>query len=367
MGDIQGYNKRNRSTTLRVFHKDRDQVELVWNGSKFLIFYNQKYLRDLTYNVAIESSSISTYDSNEEYTAGETFVTYINESSPTTIYQSEAIYRCSVDALAGESPEIAQTKWVYQGATASEVTIDDVQDLRQELESRIQYTDLSDDFSVDGNTKEVSLNIDYITVTNYSPAEDIQPDPEEVSFNNLIWATSNSDWTDGGAGIVSVDNNAANDAIYGKLYNTAAVTRLLAANSGYRLPTRDEINSIKNNFSGDYVSDNTVPWETRGTLESFSPLWTEQAGLNLVPAGYYRDYGGFTGFGAKGSYSNLWRTKLSYEDSLTYGWAYLTSPWDLTQTGAGQDPYIIIITPSTNSSTTIDPEMYYSVRLIKDI
>jgi len=74
----------------------------------------------LTFIDAPESETITldtveVYDDTVAYTAGNTFVSYVNPGSTEEQFQVEAIYRCSVDTIAGESPEDTPSKWIYQG------------------------------------------------------------------------------------------------------------------------------------------------------------------------------------------------------------------------------------------------------------
>lgn len=49
MSKTQGYNKRLRSTTLRIWHRDRDQYEFLWSDEdeKFVVYKNGEYFQDL--------------------------------------------------------------------------------------------------------------------------------------------------------------------------------------------------------------------------------------------------------------------------------------------------------------------------------
>lgn len=186
MGKVQGINKEHNSTTINWYRRSgREKVELVWDGSKYLIYVNGVYLRDLVTDIKIPTTSIEVWNPDVNYEANSTFVSFINETSPTEQFQTEAIYRCAIDTQAGESPEIAQEKWIYQGSTdtVSDLKISDVQDLRTELDDRIKYSDLNSQFNVDPNTKQISLNVEYITVSDYKPSNDIPPVGEEASWN----------------------------------------------------------------------------------------------------------------------------------------------------------------------------------------
>jgi uncharacterized protein (TIGR02145 family) len=65
----------------------------------------------------ITLDTVEVYDDTKAYTAGNTFVSYVNAVSTDPQFQEEAIYRCDVDTLAGESPESHPSKWVYQGTS----------------------------------------------------------------------------------------------------------------------------------------------------------------------------------------------------------------------------------------------------------
>jgi uncharacterized protein (TIGR02145 family) len=63
----------------------------------------------------ITLDTVEVWDDTKAYTAGNTFVSYVNAGSSDPQFQNEAIYRCDVDTTAGESPETNPEKWVYQG------------------------------------------------------------------------------------------------------------------------------------------------------------------------------------------------------------------------------------------------------------
>src|SRR6056297_788896 len=219
MPKTQGYIKPIFSTTLRIWRKERDQIELAWDGQDILLYRNGKYLRKITETPTIQ---IEVWDSTETYIAGDNFVSYkspdyavLPESDP---FSEEYIYRCIQNTNAGESPETYPEKWSRQGkvGTVGDNTIflSDVSGLEEALDLCIKYDDLSEDFTVDSSNK-VSLNIDYITLSDYSPAEAIQPDLEETQIGTTIWKTSNESWDDGGSGIYYPDGDSNNEAIYG--------------------------------------------------------------------------------------------------------------------------------------------------------
>ena len=57
------------------------------------------------------------------YTSGNTYVTYVNTGSSDPQFQTEAIYRCDINTIAGESPETNPEKWIYNGQSV-EITYD---------------------------------------------------------------------------------------------------------------------------------------------------------------------------------------------------------------------------------------------------
>jgi len=60
-------------------------------------------------------NDVESWQSNKVYRAGNVFVSYVNAGSANPQFQTEALYRCDSDTLAGESPETHEAKWVYQG------------------------------------------------------------------------------------------------------------------------------------------------------------------------------------------------------------------------------------------------------------
>ena len=71
-------------------------------------------------NVEVYDASKPNDDGGYAYYAGNTFVSYLNLDSPDPQFQAEALYRCTDNALTGESPETNPEKWIYQGI---EVTV----------------------------------------------------------------------------------------------------------------------------------------------------------------------------------------------------------------------------------------------------
>ena len=222
-----------------------------------IIFRDNAWIFDPPINIGtIQIGAIEVWDPEKAYISGNTYVSYagsdVNYLPEDDPFYTEYIYRCIEDTLAGESPFLYPEKWLrtakVNDSLTSTVHITDVYGLEETLENTVNITDLGDNFYVDPNTGKISLKIDYITVNDYTPAETIipeEPDPEivgsgEVKINNTIWKLCNETWTDGGEGILvprTSNTVLADYQIYGYLYNQPAITRLLAANPGYRLPT----------------------------------------------------------------------------------------------------------------------------------
>jgi uncharacterized protein (TIGR02145 family) len=85
----------------------------------------------------ITLDTVEVWDDTKAYTAGNTFVSYVNAGSSDPQFQNEAIYRCDIDTTAGESPETNPEKWVYQGTqvelssgNTSNTAVDDLNTLK---------------------------------------------------------------------------------------------------------------------------------------------------------------------------------------------------------------------------------------------
>lgn len=212
------------------------------------------------------------YDDLVEYKVGDIIV-YISpyaemleEGDP---LKEEGLYECVIDTEAGENPEIAPNKWRYLGKlgeTAGGTPITEIPGLQTELEDRVKYSDIGDNLIVTSN-KQVNLDVTYLTVTGYSPAEDIQPSPAdptdptnpmgEVKINNTIWKAANEvvkDELSDTSGIFPARDVDGNDvsANFGCLYTRAAVQRVLDYYNGeYRLPTLNDYNDSLARNRGD--------------------------------------------------------------------------------------------------------------------
>lgn len=198
------------------------------------------------------------YDAGATYNVGDVIVyispqaEFLPEGDP---FKEEYLYKCLAEANAGESPETWPEKWERLGKLSdvsnSIILIANVLGLQDSLNERVKYTDIGSNLSVTSE-KKVNVNISYVTVNNYSPAEDIVATPEEeVTINGVIWKTKNETWTDGGTGIFQPMYDANTPAPldpYGYLYTPAAAQRLIAANPGYRLFNTEDIKDTFGNI-----------------------------------------------------------------------------------------------------------------------
>ena len=343
MSKTQGYIKPIFSTTLRIWRRERDQIELAWDGQDILLYRNGKYLRKITDTPTIQ---IEVWDATETYLGGDNFVSYkspdyefLSEDNP---FAEEYIYRCVENTNAGESPETNPNKWSRQGkvGTTGENTvfISDVSGLEEQLSERIEYTDLSDEFTVDEDNKQVSLNIDYITLTDFSGKDYIQPANNEVKIGDTIWKDSNETWDDSGEGIFYPNNDPNNESNYGLLYTKKAVDRLLAANPGYTLPS--------------YY--NTLDYDTE-------TLTLPKAGYSqLVPQSGNRIYVLFE----HSSFSYVWREPIIADNPFSSGKFFAL----VARQDTGDDTLAFSSINITKSDEYTDDEnAAFPVRLVKDI
>ena len=113
----------------------------------------------------------------------------------------------------------------------------------------------------------------------------------------ILQATTEAEWVSYGNDKIGawrhLDDNPANDAIYGKLYNWFAVNDYRGlAPAGYHIPTDDEWAILINNLGGDGLAG--------GKMKSTSTLWqqpnagvTNSSGFSALPGGYIYSYGYF--------------------------------------------------------------------------
>jgi uncharacterized protein (TIGR02145 family) len=116
------------------------------------------------------------------------------------------------------------------------------------------------------------------------------------------------------------NNDPANDAIYGKLYNWYAINDPRGfAPFGYRVPTDEDWTDLINCLGGESVAG--------GKMKSTSSLWnvpntgaTNESGFNALPGGY-RDFDG--SFSSIGNFGTWWsstetNTNLAWYRYLLY-------------------------------------------------
>ncbi len=89
------------------------------------IWYYRGYsgIAQLSSSGSYTTSNVSVWDEDTSYTAGNIYVSYVNEDSDDEQFQTSQIYRCIVDTTAGESPENTPDSWELQGTTVSTSTM----------------------------------------------------------------------------------------------------------------------------------------------------------------------------------------------------------------------------------------------------
>ena len=171
---------------------------------------------------------------------------------------------------------------------------------------------------VGGKEQQSTPTYTHISLTNYSPNEDIMPAEGEVRVGDMIWKTKNETWNDGGDDIYYPNGDPLNESDYGLLYTAEATERLLADNPGYRLPTTHDMlkfldyleilnettaqySLIANKISSD---DNDLWWHENDA--------TNELGLGFVPAGYARINNGELSYTLFKVYSSFWVNNGEY-------------------------------------------------------
>jgi uncharacterized protein (TIGR02145 family) len=352
-----------------------------------IIFDQNKWVFDPPIEIgSIQVAEIEVWNPEKAYLAGNTYVSYVYpeiellpQGSPFAV---NYIYRCNANTLAGESPYTHSYKWIRMGAlnqtVSSTIFITDVYGLEESLQNTVNINNLSDQFYVDPVSGNISLNIDYITVNNYTPAQNVLPEPEdpeeagsgEIRLNNTIWKLNNEFWTDGGAGIeyprisLTVD---ADPTVYGYLYSWAAVERLLAANPGYRLPTKADIldsfgdvyraaNSYVSGVDGKHVlTPDQSAWQPSPYpgWDSFISSITNSTGFNLMPSGIIL-------------YASLTREYTGTQHSVRY-WMQNKSAFQGGMFNTEGESFMIIRPSDSLELLSNFPYYHYPVRLVKDI
>jgi uncharacterized protein (TIGR02145 family) len=126
------------------------------------------------------------------------------------------------------------------------------------------------------------------------------------------------------------NNDPANGAIYGKLYNWYAVAGIhdnnpstpnkILAPTGWHVPSDTEWTTLTTYLGGESVASGKM--KSTGTIQAGTGLWqnpntaaTNESGLTVLPGGFRDDLGGSTG--SIGYVSYLWS---SSEDTTSVAW-----------------------------------------------
>jgi len=107
-------------------------------------------------------------------------------------------------------------------------------------------------------------------------------------------------------------NNPANGATYGKLYNWYAVNTGSLCPSGWHIPTDAEWQTLVDALGGDAVAGGAMKATTLWSSPNTGA--TNSSGFTALPGGY-RLYSG--GFGSVGDYGDFWS---STENSTDNAW-----------------------------------------------
>jgi uncharacterized protein (TIGR02145 family) len=136
------------------------------------------------------------------------------------------------------------------------------------------------------------------------------------------------------------NNDSANGAIYGKLYNLYAVkdARGLAP-TGFHIPTYDEINILRSYSGGALKEAGTTHWNSPNTGA------TNSTGFTALPGGF-RDWPSNSIFFSI-NVSGIWWSSTTFSGNTNYG-LFLQS------------------SSATASTTAGEPNSGFSVRCIKD-
>ena len=114
------------------------------------------------------------------------------------------------------------------------------------------------------NSKLVKINNKFVEKYVATP-----PPPEEVQIGNQIWKTKNLAIDDGGTGIYKKDQSFDGVGVVTEyFYTIAAVNRILTSISGWRLPTKDEWDTLFS-YAGEAKKLKSVNgWATTGSYAS---------------------------------------------------------------------------------------------------
>lgn len=227
----------------------------------------------LTFIDAPESETITldtveVYDDTVAYTAGNTFVSYVNVGSSDPQFQVEAIYRCSVDTNIGEDPENYPNKWVYQGEQveiSSGNTSNTIVDSISQLSNITGYD----------NTDSVFVKLQNAWYKfSTSDESGIRANDYDAVDNPGSWVKHTN--------LVSGDQYITN----GYWYNHEAVADARGiANSGWSMSTQSDWNVLKS-----YVSNNVTGLKEQNVWETFGFVGGDNSyGFSAYPSGYVGD------------------------------------------------------------------------------
>ena len=175
-------------------------------------------------------------------------------------------------------------------------------------------------------------NLDVAFYNNGDPIPEVQDPTAWAALTTGAWC--------------SYDNNPANDAIYGKLYNWFAVKDIIHGGLvpvGYHLPTLTEWQTLKDYLGGSGIAGG--PLKETGLIHWNSPNGgaTNSSGFTALPGGFRFLNGAFSNIG------NLGYWWSSTESSTTSAW------------------YRTLNYLNTNVTTTVNNKADgFSVRCLKD-
>lgn len=127
----------------------------------------------------------------------------------------------------------------------------------------------------------------------------------------------------------SVNNNAANDAIYGRLYNWYAVTDVRnVCPVNWHVPSIDEFATLNTTIGGDGNSLKEV-----GTAHWANALGTDKYDFKAVGTGYM----GSTSYSGLSQSTYFWTTnEISVGSGSAYTWGLLSANSSFTQSAQGK-------------------------------
>ncbi|MBE9468963.1 MAG: hypothetical protein IMY72_11690 [Bacteroidetes bacterium] len=137
--------------------------------------------KDVTEPEIWDSEEAYVYDAEQQQ-----YVSYSNPASEDPQFKSEGFYRLLADTNAGESPETHPAKWVYQGQTMGEISIEDIVGLIEVLNEHAN--DIETNNKKEGITPQQANNIientSHRNTTNGNPHNVLKSDIELGNVNN---------------------------------------------------------------------------------------------------------------------------------------------------------------------------------------